>query len=129
MLHWIIALDRRRRRKAAVGAAAALALLGYAAADTDRLSLYTSERALVERQGARGMVVVGRFGAMRWPALVVDRSDGEREVTFIAPNGQRHSYGGFQGRMKALELRSGAGREARFIVVLADRPQRRDPLR
>ena len=129
MLHWIIALDRHGRRKAAIGTAAVAAMLVYAVADTDRLSLYTSEHALIERQGARGMGVVGRFGAPRWPALVVDRIDGDRQVAFTAPDGQRHSYSGFQGRMKALELRHGPGREARFVIMLADRPAPRDPLR
>lgn len=128
MLHLAFGLWQQRRRLLLAALPLVLGVIYLLAGDHDRFTVYGSLQGLERAQAARGMVIVGRFGKPAWPALVVDRSDGMDGVRFTAPGGQSHQYRGFSGPMKALTLRSGFGGEATYIVVLATRPPKADPL-
>ncbi len=95
---------------------AIFALVGYGDVGT----IYGSLADFDKRQRARDFVIVGRFGKLAWPAVVVDGETGQGGVDFSTPNGQRHQYRNFEGRMKALTLASGFGLDQRFVIVLRE---------
>lgn len=106
----------RRRWLLGAGMLLLLSLVAFLA-DSDRGSVYGNRSELLKAQKNQGYVLVGSFGRLDWPAIVVGGDRGQGGVDFVTADGQPHQYRGFSGPMKALHLRAGLIGSKRFTLV------------
>ncbi len=112
----------RRRRMSWLPVLCAGLLLMVAARfffDIDQGQIWRKQVNYIDRQKGFGYAVVGRFGAMSFPAVVVDRADEVGGIAFTDPRGQKHQYANFDGyRLKAVTFQPLDGNRRRFVMVL-----------
>lgn len=119
MLHLLVGLAPRYRKQVFLIIAGCLLGVWLLVGDYDLFTFYRSHSSFTARQNALSYAFAGRFGRPQWPAVVVGRIDGDKEVTFTLPNGQRHIYGNFPGHLKVLTLRSSFNNE--FLLVCSEK--------
>ena len=121
MLHLLAGLDPRHRERVFLIFAGCLLGLWLLVGDYDLFRFYRSYSSFTARQATLGYAFAGRFGRPQWPAVVVGRIDGDREIAFTLPDGQRHIYGKFPGHLKVLTLRSSINNV--FVLVCSEKPK------
>ncbi len=87
-------------------------------AHSDMMHIYFSQQDFEQRQQGNGYVIVGRFSNIGWPAVSTGAGSGEGGIEFVTPEGQKHIYEGFSGKMKALTLRQGLLPDSQFVLLL-----------
>ena len=120
MLATIFGVAWRDRVLLIVVATLTMTAILLAFGDHDLLTVHLSRARLESTQAERQLYIVGSFGMPQFPAIVVGRTDGLNEISFIAPDGTRHHYRNFPGRMKVLALRSGTFGQHRFVLVFGE---------
>jgi len=87
--------------------------------DIDQGQLWRKHANYTDRQKGFGYAVVGRFGGMSFPAVIVGRADDVGGIAFTDPQGQKRRYSNFNGyRLKAVTFQPIDGKRQPFVMVL-----------